>query len=620
MSKISYYISVFLLLASSCNLVHHDNSPEKLNPEPQPGKDTHTLSNADSVQIVHLDLDVKIDMAGKQLGGTARWTINNNRHQQQLILDSYGLLVDSVFAGDKKTNFHLDTLVPFLGNALHIPIDASTETVTVYYRTGTNAKALQWLNPEQTHDKKSPFLYTQSESIYARSWVPCPDGPGIRFTYNARISVPNELLALMSAQNPQVRNDSGIYHFTMENPIPAYLMALAVGDIAFEKIDDRTGIYAEPGMLQKSRYEFADAGKMVSAAESLYGKYRWGRYDVLVLPPGFPIGGMENPRLTFCTPTVIAGDRSLVSLISHELAHSWSGNLVTNATWNDIWLNEGFTNYFERRIDEQLYGKDFSDMQWQLGYESLLSAVNEHGQNSAETWLKYNLQGKDPQSGINDIPYEKGSLFLKLIETKAGRARFDSFLSKYFSEHAFTTMTTEHFLAYLDSALIKNDAALKNSLHIEDWVYGPGIPSNCPRVYPEKFKKVDDALNHFPVSKEVSKNWSTQEWLHYLGKIAYSPTPEKMKQLDAIYSFTNTANCEIAEIWFTSAIRAEYTPAFGAMEHFLSETGRQYLLTGIYSELHRSVHYHDLASTIYAKYRKNYHPLAQTSIDKLLKD
>src|SRR6185437_10119480 len=318
----------------------------------------------------------------------------------------------------------LDSPIQFLGSRLNIPINDNSLNVTVFYKTGKNATALQWLNPQQTHDKTHPFLYTQSESIFARTWVPCPDGPGIRFTYTARVTVPKGLMALMSAENTQQVSDSGIYHFKMDNPIPAYLMALAVGDVAFRSIDNRTGVYAEPGMVDKVRWEFEDVGKMVSTAEKLYGPYRWGRYDVLVLPPGFPIGGMENPRLTFATPTVIAGDRSLVSLVAHELAHSWSGNLVTNATWDDFWLNEGFTDYFERRIMEALKGNDYSDMLWDLGYQDLVDNVNELGPTSKDTWLKLDLKGRDPDDGLTDIPYEKGSHFLKLIENSVGRDRF----------------------------------------------------------------------------------------------------------------------------------------------------------------------------------------------------
>ena len=329
-------------------------------------KDVHTLSNADLIEMQHLDLDIEVNMEKKYISGSALWKIHNRNKVNELKLDTYDLTIDSVFVDNKSVTYKLDSQIKFLGSALHIPIGDSSKFVKIYYKTGPNARALQWLDPDQTHDKRNPFLYTQSESIYARSWIPCADGPGIRFTYTARVTVPVGLMALMSAENQYEKSDSGVYHFKMDIPIPSYLMALAVGDITFKSIDERTGVFAEPGMIDKARWEFENVGKMVNNAEQLYGPYRWGRYDVLVLPPGFPIGGMENPRLTFSTPTIIAGDRSLVSLIAHELAHSWSGNLVTNATWDDFWLNEGFTNYFERRITEQMLGSSYSDMLWEF--------------------------------------------------------------------------------------------------------------------------------------------------------------------------------------------------------------------------------------------------------------
>ena len=248
-----------------------------------------------------------------------------------------------------------------------------------------SARALQWLSPEQTADKTKPFLFTQGQAILTRTWIPVQDSPGIRFTYNAKVKVPNDLMALMSAENPQARSSDGVYSFKMDKPIPAYLIALAVGDIAYQSIDERCGVYAEQSMINKAAWEFADMGRMVTAAEELYGPYRWGRYDVIVLPPSFPFGGMENPMLTFATPTIIAGDRSLTALIAHELAHSWSGNLVTNANWNDFWLNEGFTVYFEHRISEKLYGADYSAMTGVLGHQDLMSTVMEIE------------SGKDPQ-------------------------------------------------------------------------------------------------------------------------------------------------------------------------------------------------------------------------------
>ena len=583
-------------------------------------KDVHTLSNADSITIKHLDLDIKVSFDKKQISGSATWSIDNKTQQKELKLDTYDLTIDSVFVDGQRTECKLDSPVKYLGSALHIPILPNTDLVAIYYRTGKNAEALQWLDPQQTLSKKYPFLYTQSESIHARSWIPCPDGPGIRFTYNARVEVPKGMLALMSAENPQQVNDSSVYHFKMENPVPAYLMALAVGDIAFRKIDERTGVYAEQSMIDKARYEFEDVGKMVSTAEKLYGPYRWGRYDVLVLPPGFPIGGMENPRLTFCTPTVIAGDRSLVSLIAHELAHSWSGNLVTNATWNDFWLNEGFTDYFERRIMEAMMGKDYSDMLWELGYQDLVEEVK-NAKDPRDTWLKLDLKGRSSEDGLTDIPYEKGAAFLRLIEVNVGRDTFDAFLNKYFNEHAFKSINTEQFLAYLRANLIKGNSTLEKNIDINAWVYGPGIPANCPRIYPERFKKVDSARTAFENGKAAvqlaTQNWSTYEWLQFLRNLPKPLSLAQMKDLDSAFHFTQSGNSEIADLWFVMAVAANYEPAYLAMEQFLSSVGREKFLEPLYGEMINRGKA-DMAKRIYTKYRGNYHPLAQAVLDKLV--
>lgn len=584
-------------------------------------KDMHTQSNADSVTMKHLDLDIKVDFDKKQISGRAAWTIANDKKANTLRLDTYDLTIDSVTVDGQKAIHSLGSFVEHLGSALSIPINANAQKVDIYYHTGEKAIALQWLTPQQTLGKKQPFLYTQSESIYARSWIPCADGPGIRYTYAARVTVPKGLMALMSAENPQQVSDSGIYHFNMEIPIPAYLMALAVGDITFRKIDERTGVYAEPNMADKAQYEFAEVGNMVKTAEQLYGPYRWGRYDALVLPPGFPIGGMENPRLTFCTPTIIAGDRSLMNLIAHELAHNWSGNLVTNATWNDFWLNEGFTVYFERRITEAMTDKSYADMLWELGYQDMEDDVNNFGKDSKDTWLKLDLAGRDPDDGLTNIPYEKGALFLRLIEDNVGREKIDAFLKKYFDEHAFKTINTEQFLAYLDANLLKGDSALYKKLDINAWVYGPGIPANCPRVHPERFKIVDSARSAFlagaqPATLHVS-GWSTNEWLHFLRKMPRPLDKDKMIALDKQFKFTQTGNSEIADLWYIMSVAAGYEPAYPAMEKFLSQVGRRKFLEPLYKEM-MAKGKEEMAKNIYQKYRINYHPLTQSSLDEIV--
>lgn len=585
-------------------------------------KDLHTLSNADSIDMKHLSLDLEIDLKTKKLGGWAIWDIDNNKSISILRLDNNNLKIDSVLVDGKYSSFSFGEKQEHLGAALLIPIEKTTKKVAIKYAASQNATALQWLEASQTTGKKYPFLYTQSESIYARSWVPCPDGPGIRFTYSARIKVPKGMMAVMSANgNPQQANDSGIYHFEMDKAIPAYLLALAVGDIRFKQVDDRTGVYAEPEMIEKVHYEFADMGKMVVSAEKLYGPYRWGRYDVIVLPPGFPIGGMENPKLTFCTPTVIAGDRSLVNLIAHELAHNWSGNLVTNATWDDIWMNEGFTVYFERRISEAMNDKTYVDMLWELGYQDLEAAVEDFGKDSRKTWLKQDLKGKDADEGLSDIPYEKGALFLCLIEQNVGRKKWDAFLKQYFSEHAFQTITTEKFLTYLDKNLLKGDSALYKKLDINAWVYGPGIPSNAPRAAMQRFEQVNMQRSNFLKDNNAlrlnTKGWTTHEWLHFLRKMPKPLSITQMNSLDAAFQFTHAQNAEIADLWFIMSLAASYEVAYPAMDKFLSVTGRQKFILPLYTEMSKTGKT-KMAKDIYQKYRANYHPLAQGKLDKIV--
>lgn len=584
-------------------------------------RDLHTQSNADEVTMKHLFLDINVDLRGKQISGCATWDIENKAKAKTLKLDTYDLSIDSVKVDGAKVEYKLDAFVEHLGSALNIPVTDQSHEVSIWYKTGAKATALQWLTPQQTLGKKHPFLYTQSESIYARSWIPCADGPGIRYTYDARVTVPKGLMALMSATNPQQLSDSGIYHFKMEIPVPAYLMALAVGDVSFKAIDERTGVYAEPNMLEKVHNEFAETGKMVHAAEQLYGPYRWGRYDILVLPPGFPIGGMENPRLTFCTPTVIAGDRSLVNLIAHELAHSWSGNLVTNATWNDFWLNEGFTVYFERRISEAMNGKSYVDMLWELGYQDLEKEVADLGADSKDTWLHIDLKGRDPDDGLTDIAYEKGALLLFLIEKNVGREKFDVFLRKYFDEHAFKTIHTEEFLAYLRKNLLNNDKQLEEKLNLKAWVYGPGIPSNAPRADHERFDKVNAEREKFLKGTDAAilttQSWTTHEWLHFLRKMPKPLTKDQMAGLDKAYHFTESGNSEIADLWFVMAIAANYDVAYPNMEKFLSSVGRRKFLEPLYEEM-MATGKKDMAQRIYGKYKMNYHPLAQTTLDKLI--
>lgn len=581
--------------------------------------DEHTLSNYYDAKTTHLHLDIAVSFDEKKISGTAVHTIENTGHVDKIVFDTKALNILGVtIDGGQPTTYEMGDFDELLGTPLAVAITPETKTVEITYETTEKTEALDWLMPAQTAGKEKPFMYTQGQSIFTRSWIPVQGTPAIRITYSARVKVPKDLMAVMSASNPVQKNETGIYEFDMPQPIPCYLLALAVGDLAFAPIDHRTGVYTEPSMLEACAYELADMGNMVTAAEKLYGKYLWDRYDVIVLPPSFPFGGMENPRLTFATPTIIAGDRSLVALIAHELAHSWSGNLVTNSTWNDFWLNEGFTVYFERRIMESLYGKDYTDMLALLGYQDLMRTMNEEDPSMQS--LKLNLINKHPDDGMTDVAYEKGYFFLRLLEQVAGRDNFDAFLKTYFEEHKFQTITTEEFVEYLNKNLIEPHNL---EVNVDEWVYGQGVPDNCPKVVSTRFNAVEASIEQFYQSGKVAgsinaDDWTTHEWLHFIRHLKDGTTPEQMAILDEAFHLTQSGNSEIAAIWFEKSINFGYDAIDKELEAFLIKVGRRKFLMPLYTALAATPEGKAKALEIYKKARPNYHYVSFNSIDQLL--
>lgn len=586
--------------------------------------DPHSFAQPDRVKVKHTHLDLKVDFQTRTIQGTARLDITAAENGDTLVLDTRNLNIQKVRTGNpaKELAFSLDSAQPFLGQALRIPVPkGASSQVFIDYSTTEGADALQWLEPEQTAGKKHPFLFTQGQAILSRTWFPCQDGPGIRFTWSADVQVPAGLKAVMSSENRTADTAAGKFHFEMPHPVPAYLVALSVGNLAFQPIDARTGVFAEPEMLSKSVYEFADLGKMVEAAESLYGTYRWGRYNVLVLPPSFPFGGMENPCVTFATPTILAGDRSLVSLIAHELAHSWSGNLVTNSNWNDFWLNEGFTVYFERRIMEKLEGKEYADMLAVIGYQDLTLTLEDLKNEPQSTCLKLNLAGKDPDDGMNDIAYEKGYRLLCLIEKQVGREKWDAFLKGYFDAHAFQSMTTEDFLSYLEAQLLKPAGISLETSGIKDWIYKPGLPAGAEVPVSARFEAVEKALTAFSSGtlpqKETTTKWSSHEWLHFLRGLPDGLSSAQMKILDESFHFTQTGNNELLFEWLMWSVKVGYAPADAALENFLIHTGRRKFVLPLYKELVKTEAGKQRAARIFELGKANYHSVTRGSVAAL---
>jgi leukotriene-A4 hydrolase len=576
-------------------------------------KDYHSLSNPEQVLVKHIALDLTLDFDQKVMRGTAALDYQKvDSAARILILDTNDLTINKVTSGDQELAFSLQSDDSFLGSALAINLPDDDARIVIDYSTSPQASGVQWLTPQQTAGGKQPFLFTQAQATHARSFIPLQDSPQVRVTYEAIIRTPKELLAVMSAANdPQTERD-GVYEFNMPQAIPSYLIALAVGDLEFKAMGERTGVYAEPSVLDAAAAEFEDTESMLIATEKAYGPYSWDRYDLLILPPSFPFGGMENPRLSFITPTVIAGDKSLVSLIAHELAHSWSGNAVTNATWRDLWLNEGFTTYLTYRIMENVYGSDRFKMEAVLGYQDLQADLNSLEAN--DQILAIDLRGRDPDDVFSNIPYEKGALFLREVEHKIGRDNFDSFLKDYFKEFAFQSITTDQFIDHLKKTLLIEYADKLELARIEQWIFAAGLPDGAPVPESDAFSTVDTARSNWlagelAVDSIDTADWTVHQWLYFLNNMPEAMSQENMLALDKVFDLTNSKNNEIAHSWLLMSVKNWYTPALPRLHAYLTSIGRNKLVKPLYRELSKTEKGKALGRKAFAQAKPGYHPL-----------
>lgn len=595
-------------------------------------RDAHSYSDPTAFRTTHLSLDLRTDFERRELIGYVDLSLEQvDAAARELVLDTRDLSIEKVelrTASPQVLAFRIGERDPVLGAPLRIQLPAALErnfVVRVTYRTSPSASGLQWLEPEKTAGKQHPFLYSQSQTVHARSWIPLQDTPQIRMTYTARIRTPRALLAVMSAANDPHTARDGDYEFHMPQPIPSYLLALGVGDFTFGAIGPRTGVYAEPALLAAARHEFADVERMLESCEKMFGPYQWGRYDLLMLPPSYMWGGMENPRLTFLTPTVLAGDRSLVSLIAHELAHSWSGNLVTNATWESAWLNEGFTTYLERRIVEQLYGVERRAMEDVLGLQSLqrdMEALIEAG-DAGLTQLNMNLHGRNPDDAFTDVAYEKGRLFVGFLEARLGRTRLDAFLRDYFGHFAFQSITSDEFVEFLKARVLSQPDAGVTLQEVRAWLDEPGLPPTAVLPQSDAFVRVDQQRaawlrGELAATRLPTATWTTHEWLHFLDNLPAQVDAAKLRELDAAWQLTRATNNEIAHSWLKVAIRADYAPAYARLEQFLTSIGRRKFVKDLYEELLKTPAGRQRAERIYTQARALYQVPLVEQLDPLL--
>lgn len=625
MKKLAF---ISIILISSFNLWAEKASSNELKQI-----DPHSFANFDQVRITHMSLDLTTNFKRKRLEGTNTISYDVlNKQAKYIILDTRDLDIKKVTYLDmkkigtkkeQKAIWQLLKPVEGLGAPLKIKLPDNHPDLTIHYQSMPQASGLQWLSAEQTAGKQYPFLFSQSQAIHARSWIPSQDSPTVRTTYQAKITAPKTLRVVMSAENKPEKPEDGVYQFNMPQAIPAYLIAIGVGDLKYKNISKHVSIYAEDAYLEKAAYEFAETENMITEAEKLYGEYRWGDYDLLILPPSFPFGGMENPRLSFITPTVIAGDRSLDSLIAHELAHSWSGNLVTNGSWRDLWLNEGFTSYFEARITEAVHGTDRMKMEAALNLQGLKAEMAEMEPHLQALVVTKNIN--NPDDVFSGVAYDKGRFFLEWLEVTVGRKTFDAFLNGYFDHFAFKSVSTEKFLAYLDKNLIAQSDGKITMKAVKQWIYEPGLPDTLPIPTTDRFKVIDKQVADLKISakglkKIKSDQWTTQEWLHFMKAIPQKLNQDQMQTIDDHFKFTEAQNSEIAHVWLLMSIKNDFQPAFERLIQYLNEIGRMKLIVPLYKAMSESEAHKNLGKNIYMSARAGYHNLARFKIDPLFPD
>lgn len=586
--------------------------------------DYFSFANTDQFVTKHLALDLSIDFDKKELRGSA--VLNMQRLDpaaMEIVLDSRDLHIENVIVNDVESDYEYSIKDKVLGQALTISIPSAQQQdqvleVEIHYTTDPTATALQWLPPELTAGGELPFMFSQSQSIHARSWVPLQDSPAVRMTYEAIIHTPDNVLAVMSANNDPETPRDGEYHFSMPQAIPSYLLAIAVGDIYFAPIGEQTGIYAEPEVLEAAVYEFGNTQNMLEAAAEMYGPYQWGRYDLLILPPSFPFGGMENPRLSFITPSVLAGDRSLVSLIAHELAHSWSGNLVTNQTWRDIWLNEGITSYVTSRLMEVLYSKDRANEERVLAYREL--------QNSMLT-VKPEMQALAPRKKLDNpdesqgsMHYDKGELFMQHLENVFGREAFDPFLAGYFKHFEFESISTEQFLDYLDENLLLKYPGKYTRAQAEQWTYEPAIPTDAPMPQSDTLDAAGKmakswSMGELAVDNIPLQDFSPQATVYFINNLPTELSEQQLNELDSSFGLSQSLNAEIARAWFIQVAARRYQPAYADMQAYLNRYGRTRLVLPVYVALVKNGQDSGLSRELFDAASVKYHPLTKRAIE-----
>ena len=583
-------------------------------------KDSSSYADLTQGRIKHIDFHIHVDFSTRTLDIEAVYQLQEPVHGS-LYLDSFQIDLKHALVNGRELEWEFDDKDDILGERLHLKGLEGNSTFILSFRTSPQARALQWLNAAQTAGGGYPFLYSQCQASHARSIFPCQDTPSVRFAYSAQVEVPQGLIAVMAAEQVEVQGRAGqtFFNFKMPQPIPSYLFALAVGNLAFRELGPRTGVYAEPELIEAAAWEFAENETKMTEAEKLLGPYLWGRYDLLVLPPSFPYGGMENPRLTFLTPTAILGTRGQTSLITHELAHAWTGNLVTNATWQDFWLNEGWTTYAESRITEVLEGKEIEDLRAAFNEKHLVEVMGYIGMDSPRTCLKLPADEKDADSFTTVIPYYKGCFFLQECEYVVGRERFNAFIQKYMGSFQFQSLTTEVFLDFLKAEL----PDVFEKVNIQKWVYEPGLPEEWHRPKSHLYDEIQQVLNDYqqgarPTKEQVQK-WHRYQIFSFLQGLPKKIPVEDCQYFEDILELEKRNDAGYYSFFYAICIASGYEAVLPRVEQFMGKIGRMLYILRIVRAMIETEWSRGHIRPLFERVRERHHQITIYTIEGLLK-
>jgi len=608
-----------------------------------PGNDYHSFANIDQFRVTRMEMDLRVWIVNgvsvaRSLDGSVALEIKRlDPDATELVLDTKGLLISDVSqkavdllgatSKDQTTwvsrPFHMGKSDPILGAPLVIELPASkktTELIKIDYETAQDASGLTWLDTKRSLGRTEPFLYTRSGGLGARSWIPLQDTPLVRMTYTVRLHTPPELKAVMSAESDLTIKGKGEYLFENLKPTPAWEIALAVGDLKFKETGPRSGVYAEKSMIDSAAKSFANTETMLEADEKMFGSYRWSRFDIVVMPSNYPALGAAAPRLAFVSPTAVAEDDRSSAALAREMAHAWAGELVSNANWRDLWLNEGVAAYMESRTITALYGAQRAALEEAADLAELRARLATL--KPADQLLAVDLRGRDPEVGGTSVPYEKGRLFMNFLDAKFGREHFDAFLRGYFDRFAFKSISTDQFLAYLHETLLDRYPGLVTSSEVDQWVNGPGIPAYAVLPPGNLFQPVDEARNAFFAGhlqpKQFGADWLSEQWEYFFDTMTSPMLKPQLEALDQARNFSKSRDGEIERSWLNQVIVADYRQAYPRLEEFLGTVGELNLITPLYVQLMKTDAGATLAKRVYKKARAGYDPIVVAVLDPIL--